>query len=93
MLFGICSVLSKTLCVDGNKEFCGQRARKKYIAELMFSLYCLPSLCGTLNQIVWVPELGGLYKFIEGNSREVEKKELEVILKRLFLPEAQRHAV
>lgn len=58
----------------------------------MSLLYCLSSLCGTLNQIVWVSELGGLYKFIEGNGGEA-KRELDVILKRLFLPEAQRYAV
>lgn len=74
------------------RGFCRQRPRKKNIAESMFSLYCLPSLCGTLNQIVWVSELGGLYKFIEGNGGEA-KRELEVILKRLFLPEPQGHAV
>lgn len=54
-------------------SLCRKRARKQNIAELMFSLYCLASLCGTLNQIVWVSELGGLYKFIEGNSREAER--------------------
>ena len=61
--------------------------KKKHSCEFMFSLYCLPSPCGTLSQIVWVSELGGLYKFIEGNGGTV-KRELEVILKRLFLPEA-----
>ena len=63
------------LCLDGDKkDFCSLRARKKQqqTAELMFSLYCLPSLCGTLNQIVWVSELGGLYRFIEGNSGEAK---------------------
>lgn len=53
----------------------------------MFSLYCLSALCGTLKQIIWVSELGGLFKFIDGNCGE-EKRELEVILKTLFLPEA-----
>lgn len=67
------SVLSKTLFGWRQKRFCSQRARKKkQTAELMFSLYCLPSLCGTLNQIVWVSELGGLYKFIEGNGGEAK---------------------
>lgn len=84
------SVLSKTLRLDG--EGFVKREQEKNIAELMFSLYCLASLCGALNQIVWVSELGSLYKFIEGNGGEV-KRELEVILKRLFLPEAQGHAV
>lgn len=68
------SVLSKTLCGWRQKRFCSLRARKKHkqTAEFMFSLYCLPSLCGTLNQIVWVSELGGLYRFIEGNSGEAK---------------------
>lgn len=90
------SGLSKTLCgspwMETKRVLQTESRKKQNIAELMFSLYCLASLCGTLNQIVWVSELGGLYKFIEGNGGEV-KRELEVILKRLFLPEAQGHAV
>lgn len=62
-----------------------EQGKKKYIAELMFSLYCLPSLCGTLNQIVWVLELGVLYKFIEGNSREVGKKGAGGDIKKIIL--------
>lgn len=49
-------------------------SKKRDISEVMFSLYCLSSLCGTLNQIVWVSELGGLYKFIEGNVGEAKKR-------------------
>lgn len=62
------------LCLDGDKKgfVVREREKKKQTAELMFSLYCLPSLCGTLNQIVWVSELGGLYKFIEGNGGEAK---------------------
>lgn len=49
-------------------------SKKRDISEVMFSLYCLSSLGGTLNQIVWVSELGGLYKFIEGNGGEAKKR-------------------
>lgn len=78
--------------MEKQKIFFSRREKKENIYELMFSLYRLPTLCGTYRQSVWVSELNGLYKFIGGNGWE-ERRELEVLLKRLFLPEAQGHAV
>lgn len=59
--------------VDTEQEEKHSSERPHYIAY---------ALCRALNQIVWVSEVGGLYKCIEGNGGEV-KREQEIILKRL----------
>lgn len=66
-----------------DEGFAGREQEKKRSREFMVSLYYLPSLCGTWNQIVWVSELGSFYTFIEEDGGEA-KRELGVVLKDHF---------